>query len=65
MKAEFYYNKRKYTCSIAKTESLQELRIRNEEGEVIAIEQGKKLVFKEEDAKTLNKLMSLNLITII
>ncbi len=42
MKAEFYYYKRKYTCCIIKSESSKELRISNEEGEVIAIEQGKK-----------------------
>lgn len=42
MKAEFYYNRRKYTCCIVKTDLLQELRIRNEKGEVLAIEQGKK-----------------------
>lgn len=40
---EFYYNKRKYDCCIYKTDSLQELRIRNEQGEVLAIEQGKKI----------------------
>ena len=42
MKTEFYYNKRKYTCCIVKTNSLKELRIRNESGEVLAVEQGKK-----------------------
>lgn len=40
---EFYYNRRKYDCCIYKTDSLQELRIRNEQGEVLAIEQGKKI----------------------
>lgn len=43
MKAEFYYNKRKYTCGIFKTESFKELRIRNDKGEVLAIEQGKRI----------------------
>ena len=43
MKAEFYYNKRKYTCCIVKTDLLLELRIRNEKGEVLAIEQGNKI----------------------
>lgn len=42
MKTEFYYNKRKYTCCIVKTDSFNELRIRNESGEVLAVEQGKK-----------------------
>lgn len=42
MKTEFYYNKRKYACCIVKTNSLKELRIRNESGEVLAVEQGKK-----------------------
>lgn len=54
MKAEFYYYKRKYTCCIVKTEFSNELRIRNEEGEVIAIEQGKRFGFqgkKRENSK--------------
>jgi len=54
MKAEFYYYKRKYTCCIVKTELSKELRIRNEEGEVIAIEQGKRFGFqgkKRESSK--------------
>jgi len=54
MKAEFYYNKRKYVCGIFKTESSKELRIRNERGEVLAIEQGKRIGFqgkKRENSK--------------
>jgi hypothetical protein len=54
MKAEFYYYKRQYTCCIVKTELSNELRIRNEEGEVIAIEQGNKFGFqgkKRENSK--------------
>jgi len=37
-KAEFYYNGRRYTCSL--DESLNELRIRNSEGKVLAIQKG-------------------------
>lgn len=51
-KAEFYYNQRRYTCSLS--ESLNELRIRNSEGKVLAIQKGKRiglLGFKREDAK--------------
>lgn len=43
MKAEFYYNKRKYICGLFTTESLKELRIRNDKGEVLAVGQGKKI----------------------
>ena len=42
MKAEFYYNKRKYVCGVFTNESSQELRIRNDKGEILAIEQGGK-----------------------
>ena len=51
-KAEFYYNQRRYTCSLL--ESLNELRIRNSEGKVLAIQKGKRiglLGFKREDAQ--------------
>ena len=46
MKAEFYYNKRKYACGIFKSQTSNELRIRNDKGEVLAIEQGKKIGFQ-------------------
>ncbi|HAG79718.1 MAG TPA: single-stranded-DNA-specific exonuclease RecJ [Cyanobacteria bacterium UBA12227] len=51
-KAEFYYNQRRYTCSLC--ESLNELRIRNPEGKVLAIQKGQRtglLGLKREDAK--------------
>ncbi len=51
-KAEFYYNQRRYTCSLL--EPLNELRIRNSEGKVLAIQKGKRiglLGFKREDAQ--------------
>lgn len=41
--AEFYYKDRKYTCTLCKTDSLTELRIRNFQGTVLAIEQGKQM----------------------
>ncbi|KMW70913.1 hypothetical protein WN50_31685 [Limnoraphis robusta CS-951] len=40
--AEFYYKDRKYTCSLCDSGSLTELRIRNAEGKVLAIQQGQK-----------------------
>ena len=51
-KAEFYHNERRYTCSLY--ESLNELRIRNPEGKVLAIQKGQRtglLGAKREDAK--------------
>lgn len=51
-KAEFYHNKRHYTCSLY--EPLNELRIRNSEGKVLAIQKGQRtglLGTKREDAK--------------
>jgi single-stranded-DNA-specific exonuclease len=51
-KAEFSYNERHYTCSLS--ESLNELRIRNPEGKVLAIQKGQRiglLGVKREDAK--------------
>lgn len=51
-KAEFYYNERRYTCSLV--ESLNELRIRNPEGKVLAIQKGQRtglLGVRREDAK--------------
>ncbi|MBD2100664.1 hypothetical protein [Leptolyngbya sp. FACHB-261] len=42
MKAEFYYNRRKYSCSLAGEADSRELRIRNSEGKVLAIAQGAK-----------------------
>ena len=41
-KAEFSYSDRSYTCSLYQMGDLQELRIRNSRGEVLAIQQGKK-----------------------
>ncbi len=51
-KAEFYYNNRRYTCSLS--ESSNELRIRNAEGKVLAVQKGQRiglLGVKREDAK--------------
>ncbi|NES22834.1 MAG: single-stranded-DNA-specific exonuclease RecJ [Symploca sp. SIO3E6] len=49
---EFYYNQRRYTCSLV--ESLNELRIRNPQGKVLAIQKGQRtglLGMKREDAR--------------
>jgi single-stranded-DNA-specific exonuclease len=51
-KAEFYFNERRYICSLC--ESLNELRIKNPEGKVLAIQKGKRiglLGVSREDAK--------------
>ncbi|MBE9129566.1 single-stranded-DNA-specific exonuclease RecJ [Coleofasciculus sp. LEGE 07092] len=51
-KAEFYYNQRRYICSLC--ESLNELRIKNSEGKVLAIQKGQRrglLGVKREEAK--------------
>ncbi len=51
-KAEFYFNERRYTCSV--DEFLNELRIRNSEGKVLAIQKGQRtglLGTKREDAQ--------------
>ncbi len=51
-KAEFYHNERLYTCSLY--ESLNELRIRNPEGKVLAIQKGQRtglLGTKRQEAK--------------
>jgi single-stranded-DNA-specific exonuclease len=40
-KAEFYHNERRYTCSLS--EALNELRIRNSEGKVLAIQKGQRI----------------------
>jgi single-stranded-DNA-specific exonuclease len=51
-KAEFYHNERRYTCSLS--DALNELRIRNSEGKVLAIQKGKRiglLGLTREDAK--------------
>jgi single-stranded-DNA-specific exonuclease len=51
-KAEFYHNERHYTCSLY--ESLSELRIRNAEGKVLAIQKGQRIGLlgaRREDAK--------------
>ncbi|HEY9822205.1 MAG TPA: DHHA1 domain-containing protein, partial [Candidatus Sericytochromatia bacterium] len=51
-KAEFYHKERRYTCSL--DESLNELRIRNPEGKVLAIQKGQRtglLGVKREEAQ--------------
>jgi single-stranded-DNA-specific exonuclease len=51
-KAEFYHNERRYTCSLS--ESLNELRIRNSQGKVLAVQKGQRtglLGLTREDAK--------------
>ncbi|MGK7919142.1 MAG: single-stranded-DNA-specific exonuclease RecJ [Trichodesmium sp.] len=42
-KVDFYYNSRTYTCSIYQIGDIQELRIRNSRGEVLAIQKGEKI----------------------
>ena len=40
MKVEFYYSKRQYSCSLTSIGDRQELRIKNDRGAILAIEQG-------------------------
>jgi single-stranded-DNA-specific exonuclease len=50
-KAEFYHKQRRYTCSLS--ESFNELRIRNSEGKVLAVQKGQRiglLGIKREEA---------------
>ncbi len=42
-KAEFDYKQRRYTCGFFQTDTLPELRIKNSEGTVLAIESGKNI----------------------
>ncbi|MDF0552353.1 DHH family phosphoesterase [Kamptonema sp. UHCC 0994] len=52
-KAEFYYGDREYTCSLSQVENVKELRIRNAQGQVLAVKQGEKtglLGRRREDA---------------
>ncbi|NEP80302.1 MAG: single-stranded-DNA-specific exonuclease RecJ [Okeania sp. SIO3B3] len=42
-KVEFYYNNRPYICSLYQIGDVQELRIRNSRGEVLAIQKGQKI----------------------
>lgn len=54
MKTEFYFDKRRYTCGLYQVQSVQELRIRNLEGLILAVKQGQKtglLGKRREDAK--------------
>ncbi|MDP8963608.1 MAG: single-stranded-DNA-specific exonuclease RecJ [Cyanobacteriota bacterium] len=57
-KAEFYHNQRRYTCSLVETchgtSAQSELRIRNPEGKVLAIQKGQRIGLlgtKREEAK--------------
>lgn len=57
MKAEFYYDKRRYTCIFSQEDSLKELRIRNYQGLVLAVKQGQTIGLlgkKREDAIEVN-----------
>ena len=54
LKTVFEYKQRRYICGLFQTDSAPELRIRNAEGTVLAIEQGKNIGLlgnKREDAK--------------
>jgi hypothetical protein len=56
MKAEFYYSQRKYECSVVSLssdqEDIKELRIRNPEGEILAVQQGKKIALRGKSRAT-------------
>jgi single-stranded-DNA-specific exonuclease len=53
-KADFYYSDRQYTCTLSQIDHTKELRIRNTQGEVLAIKQGERtglLGRRREDAR--------------
>ncbi len=56
MKAEFYYSQRRYECSVIELcinqEHVKELRIRNHEGEILAVQQGKKTALRGKSRAT-------------
>lgn len=43
MKAEFYYDRYRYTCSLVQINFTQELKIKNHQGFVLAVKQGSKM----------------------
>ncbi len=43
MKAEFYYDRYRYTCSLVQVDFKQELKIKNYQGFVLAVKQGEKI----------------------
>jgi hypothetical protein len=43
MKAEFYFDHRRYTCSLVQVDFLKELKIKNHQGFVLAVKQGQKI----------------------
>jgi single-stranded-DNA-specific exonuclease len=57
LKANFDYNQRQYTCGIYENDSSPQLRIRNSEGKVLAVESGKPIALfgtNRQDAKEVN-----------
>lgn len=56
MKAEFYYSQRKYECSVVSLSTdqgeIKELRIRNPEGEILAVQQGQKIALRGKSRAT-------------
>lgn len=56
-KAEFYYSDRQYTCTLSQIDRTKELRIKNTQGEVLAIKQGERtglLGRRREDARVVD-----------
>jgi len=56
-KAEFYYSDRQYTCTLSQIDHTKELRIKNAQGEVLAIKQGERtglLGRRREDARVVD-----------
>ncbi|MEG4575339.1 hypothetical protein QUA56_22020 [Microcoleus sp. N3A4] len=43
MKAEFYFDRRRYTCSLVQVDFVKELKIKNYQGFVLAVKQGQKI----------------------
>ena len=56
-KAEFYYSDRQYTCSLSQIKNVKELRIKNAQGQVLAIQPGERtglLGRRRDDAKVID-----------
>ncbi|WP_377474177.1 MAG: hypothetical protein P2A85_17340 [Microcoleus anatoxicus] len=56
MKAEFYYDRYRYTCSLVQMNFTQELKIKNHQGFVLAVKQGSKMGILGKTRETAKKV---------
>ena len=61
MKAEFYFDKCQYTCSLSEVDCVKELRIRNSQGLVLAVKQGQTTGFLGKTRKNARQVDVSNL----